>query len=220
MAGTPVFRSSFTSAEDETNGLGKRPIVFDILGPDWETSLLPDDLKIVMHVNPTSMQVRYTRTVERIQTRGGFVEQHWGDAPSDVSFENVTGGFMRLYTGLSNNTNPKYGGTRRETIAYDKFLDMLALFHNNGAVYDTNGNIVLQGILKMTFDGGVWLGWFSEFSRAEAAEKPFQFTFSSSFQVQREWATWRSTVSASDGLATSQSSGASFDIGTPPLGDV
>lgn len=216
MAGTPIIRSAFTSYQDETSGLGKRPVIFDVLGPDWETSLLPDDLKMVLHVNPSSMAVQHSRTVERIQTRGGFVEQHWGDATSEVTFEQATGGFMRLYVGLSNITNPAYGGTRRETIAYDKFLDMLAMFHNNGSVYDTNGNIVLQGILKCTFDGGIYHGWFSSFTVTEAAEKPYQFAISATFAVSKEVVVWRSSISSSDGVATSYPS-VSGDLGETPL---
>lgn len=182
--------------------MGKRPVVFDILGPDWETSLLPDDLKMVLHVNPTSMSPKYDRHVERMQTRGGFVEQHWGDKTVGLGFQMVTGGFMRLFSGLSNITNPQWGGTRRETIAYDKYLDMLALFHSNGSIYDSKGDIVLQGILKMTFDGGVFLGWFQSFSVTESAEKPYQFTLSADFEVHKEIQVWRTTLSADTDTST------------------
>lgn len=202
MANSSVFRSAFESWQDETSGLGKRPVVFDILGPDWTTSLLPDHLKMVLHVNPSSLAIQYNRQVERIQTRGGFVEQHWGDATSEITIEQATGGFMRLYSGLSNVTNPAYGGTRRETIAYDKYLDMLALFHHNGSVYDTRGNIVLQGIVKMTFDGGVYLGWFNSFTVTESAEKPYQFTLSTAFTVHKEVMTWRSTLTSTNGVTS------------------
>lgn len=220
MANQPVIRSAYTSWQDEAAGTGKRPVVLDVLGPDYETSLLPDDLKMVLHVNPTSMQVQHNRQVERIQTRGGFVEQHWGDSTSEVTFDQATGGFMRLYAGLSNVTNAAYGGTRRETIAYDKYLDMLALFHNNGSIYDSRGTIVLQGIIKLTFDGGVYLGWFSNMSVAESAEKPYQFTLSTTFTVHKERMTWRSSLSSTSGLATSSTpTSAAEQAQSPVLGN-
>jgi len=190
-----VIRSAFKGPSDEFSGMGKRPVVFDVIGPDWETSLLPEDLKMVLHVNPSSMSIKYARQIDRIQTKGGFVEQHWGDQTQGIDFAMATGGFMRLYSGLSNVTNPKYGGTRRQTIAYDKYLDMLALFHNNGSIFDSNGNIVLQGIIKVTFDGGVFLGWFTSFTVTESSDKPFQFTLSAAFDVHKEIAVWRSTLS-------------------------
>ena len=194
----PVFRSAFQSADDETNSnLGIKPVVFDILGPDQETSLLPDYMKMVLHVNPSSMAVNYTKVIERIQTKGGFVEQHWGEGLDTLEFNMATGGFMRLYSGLSNITGGTGSidteGTRRESIAYDKYLDLLALSHNNGSIYDVTGKIVFQGAIKVTFDGGVYLGFFSDFSVDETADKPYQFTLTSSFTISREILKIRST---------------------------
>jgi hypothetical protein len=212
-----VIRSAFSSASDEYNGTGKRPVVFDILGPDWETSLLPEDLKMVLHVNPASMGITYAKQIDRIQTRGGYVEQHWGDAAQELSLTLVTGGFVRLYSGMSNITSTKYGGNRRETIAYDKYLDLLALFHNNGSIYDTRGSIVLQGIIKITFDGGVWLGWFSNFVVAESADKPYQFSLTASFTVHREVMTFRSHYTSATTSTSSVNGQSSEPQGEVPL---
>jgi hypothetical protein len=193
-------KSAFQSPLDEFDGSGKRPVVFDIIGPDRVTSLLPPDLKLVLHVNPTSMSFTYAKTISRQQTLAGFVEYHWGSNPTEISFNMATGGFVRLYTGLSNITGPTpsndklppsmqavdVNGTRRETIAYDKYLDMLALFHNNGAIYDSRGVIAFQGQILCTYDGGSWWGWFTTFGVEETAEKPYQFTLNAAFTVERE----------------------------------
>ena len=205
----PVFAGAFSSFRDEVSGRGRRPVVFDILSSDGETSLLPEDLRLVLHVNPSSMTMHYEKNITRIQTKGGWVEQHWGDSTERISFSAATGGFMRLYAGLSNKTGSSSfgnelqstGGTltavqgRRETIAYDKFLDILAMFHNNGSIYDVNGNIVIQGYIKVTFDGGVYVGWFDgDFTVTESAEKPYQFEISTNFNIDREELVLRSEV--------------------------
>jgi len=187
----PVFRSAFTSADDEWDpNLGRKPVVFDILAPDHETSLLPEGFRLVLHVNPRTMTINNQKAIERIQTKGGFVEQHWGEGARTIDFNMATGGFMRLYTGLSNITGGTgafdSGGTRRETIAYDKYLDLLSLFHSNGGIYDTTGKLVFQGIIQVTFDGGIYLGYFSNFSVTEAAEKPYSFEMTTQFLVDRE----------------------------------
>lgn len=194
---SPIFQSAFSSFEDEFDGTGRRPVVFDILGPDLATSLLPEDVRMVLHVNPSSMNLTYAKQIERIQTKGGFVEQHWGEAARSISFNMATGGFKRLYSGLSNVTGGGYDtrGTRRETIAYDKFLDLLALFHNNGSIYDDSGQIAFQGIIKVTFDGGIYLGWFQSFQVTEAAEKPFQFDLTAEFTVGHEVMRLRTSLS-------------------------
>lgn len=189
----PVFKGAFTSPTDTVGG--KTPVIFDILGPDGETSILPEGWRLVLHVNPTSMSIKYVKRVERMQTKAGFVEQHWGDDPQSISFEMATGGFMRLYTGLSNVTEPGYtGGTRRETLAYDTYLDLLSLFHHNGSVYDLSGQIALQGQIKITFDDGVYFGWFGSFAPTETSEKPYQFNLTAEFTVEREIQNWRTAV--------------------------
>lgn len=186
-----VFHSAFNGPNEAAIRRGRRPVIFDILAPDQETSLLDmvdEDLRLVLHVNPQSMQFSYAKQIEKVQTRSGFVEFHWGDAAEEITFEAATGGFMRLYTGLSNITGSGSGSQgRRETIAYDKYLDILALFHNNGAIYDAFGNIAVQGYIKMTFDGGVHIGWFDgQFTVTEEAVTPFMFKLSSRFIIDKE----------------------------------
>jgi len=191
-----VFSETFPAREEEgSSGAGKRPFIFDVLGPDQETSLLPEGVRLVLKVNPKSVGIKYAKQIERIQTEDGFVEQHWGDQPTNISMEASTGGFMRLYTGLTSTTNAdRYGGSRRETLGYDSYLDMLALFHNNASIYDLNGKVVMSGILKLTFDQGVYLGWFEGFNPTESADNPFQFTMSTSFIIKREVQRWRTAI--------------------------
>ncbi len=196
MSTRSLFTGAFPGgAAEEYSGKGKRPVVFDIVDPSGE-SILPDDLKLVLHVNPNSMSIKYTTAISTIQTKGGFVEQHWGDGTQSIDFEMATGGFMRLYTGLSANTSPyATGGTRRETLAYESYLDILALFHNNGSVYDTSGQVALQGKIRITFDGGTYYGWFTTFSVTEGTDKPYQFIMNASFEVSEEIQVWRTEFS-------------------------
>ena len=188
-----LFKTSFPNgAEDEFSTNGTRPVIFDIIDPDGE-SILPEGVRLVLKVNPTAMSVKYTQKINRIQTRGGFVEQHWGDGEIGIDFDMVTGYFMRVYVGTISNTDPTLSGvSRRDTLGYDSYLDMLALFHNNGSVFDANGNIVLQGKIKITFDGGVYTGWFSSFNVSENPEQPYMFTMSASFTCEDEIQNWRS----------------------------
>lgn len=191
---TPIFRKAFHDKSGAKNEKGQIPFVFDIIAPDGVTSILPNNMKMVLDHNPESVDFSYEQTIERIQTKGGHVEQHWGEGLRSISFSMTTGGFKRLYSGLSNITGGgiDVGGTRRESINYDKYLDMLALFHNNGQIYDSNGQIVFSGKIKVTYDGGIYLGWFGDFEVTESAEKPYQFDLSTSFTVEEEVLRFRS----------------------------
>jgi hypothetical protein len=193
----PIFKSAFRAPSDGyVPELNRKPVVFDILAPDHETSILPDNVVMVLHVNPASMSLNYAKVIQRINTRGGFVEQHWGEGLSTIEFNMATGGFVRLYSGMSNITGGlgaiNTEGNRRETIAYDKYLDMLALFHNNGSIYDASGQIVFQGFIKVTFDGGIYYGWFNNFNVTETVEQPYMFSLTASFQVESEVQRFRS----------------------------
>ena len=201
MAQSYAIKSAFNGPSDQYAGKGKRPVILDIISPDGETSLLPENLKLVLHVNPSSISISYSRQSEAVQTLGGFIEQHWGNQPTTMDVQGATGGFMRAFTGLTSITGVgpsnarlpnsiqgiDLGGSRRETIAYDKFLDLLALFHNNGAVYSKNGQIAFQGVLRITFDGSEFYGWMENFSVNESADKPYSFEYSFNFNVQREY---------------------------------
>ncbi|MEL7341450.1 MAG: hypothetical protein AAGM67_13295, partial [Bacteroidota bacterium] len=183
------------------------------LAPDGVTSILPEQTKLVLHANPETMSFSYSKIIQRIQTDGGYVEQHWGEGTETINFNGTTGGFVRLYAGLVNITGGGVdaGGTRRETIAYDKYLDFLALFHQNGGIYDTNGSIIFQGQIKISFDGQSHFGWFSNFSVSENVDKPYQFALSATFTVERDLWELRSTVSQSSDIT----SGASDQVLSP-----
>ena len=153
------------------------PIAFQITSPYNETvALLPHAL--VSHVNPTSFAESFNKKVERIQTRGGFVEQHWGDELTEISVDQSTGAFLNLSTGLSSML-------RQRTIAWDRYRDLYDLYHNNGSVYDPFGNIVLQGWVLLMYDRGTYLGGFRNFSVEETDESPFVFKLSWTFKVEK-----------------------------------
>jgi hypothetical protein len=148
--------------------------------------LLPPGIRFLFKVNPRTMQLSYQKVTTRKQAYGGFVEFHWGDGLTEISFENASGAFMRMYTGLSGVSN-ETGQGRRQTLSYNNMLDYLALFHNNGAVYDSRGNIALQTYVKISFEPGIYIGWFQgEFPMTLTSDSPFQFIFSSRFIVHKE----------------------------------
>lgn len=131
-----------------------------------------------MHVNPSSLSETHTKKIERFQTRGGFVEQHWPDDLSEISADGSTGAFMNIYTGVTS-------VLRQRTIAWDRFRDLYDVFHNNGSVYDPFGNIVLQGNVMLMYDRGTFLGYFRSFDYEETEESPFAFKLSWSFKVKQ-----------------------------------
>jgi hypothetical protein len=155
---------------------GGVPLAFQITSPfDSTKVLLPHAL--VMHVNPESISETYTKKSEVVPTRGGFVENHWGDDLTDISADGSTGAFMNVYTGLTS-------VLRQKTIAWSKYRDLHDLYMNNGALFNPDGQIVLQGKVMLIYDRGIYLGGFRDFSVEETAESPFAFKLNWSFRVE------------------------------------
>lgn len=160
-------------AETRRRGI---PLAFQVTSPfDDRLALLPHAL--VMHVNPSEFTESHTKKIERLQTRGGFVEQHWGDDLTEISCSGSTGAFINLYTGMSSLV-------RQKTIAWDRYRDLYDLYRNNGSVYDPFGNIVLQGKVQLLYDRGAFIGTFRSFDVEETAESPFTFNLSWMFKVE------------------------------------
>jgi len=157
-------------------GSGPIPMAFQVTSPFnrlW--ALMPHAL--VLHVNPSSISETNTQKVERFQTRGGWVEQHWGHELIDITVDQSTGAFMNIYTGLTS-------VLRQRTIAWDRYRDLHDLYRNNGSVYDPHGNIVLQGHIMLMYDRGSFLGTFRSFEVSETDEAPFTFKMSWSFKIE------------------------------------
>jgi hypothetical protein len=156
---------------------GTIPMAFQITSPlNAMMALMPHAL--VMHVNPANFNESATKKKEVIQTRGGFVEQHWGDELTEISADGSTGAFMNLYTGTSS-------VLRQSTIAWDRYRDLHDLYRNNGDVYDPYGNVVLKGNVMLMYDKGLYLGYFSSFESEETDGSPFTFSISWNFKVEQ-----------------------------------
>jgi len=164
----------------DTRGFNKPdlpiPMAFQITSPfnRWK-ALLPHAL--VLHINPSSLSESHNQKVERFQTRGGFVEQHWGQDLIEISADQSTGAFMNIRTGLTS-------VLRQRTIAWDRFRDLHDLFRNNGSVHDPFGNIVLQGLVLLMYDRGLFFGSFRSFEWEDTEESPFAFKLNWSFKVE------------------------------------
>lgn len=153
------------------------PVLFQVISPDGVTPLIPE--AIFLHVNPRNMSLSYAKQIERMQTRGGWVEQHWGDQLATMTLSMVSGGFVNVDAGYTT-------AQRRETVGYDILQNIVNIFHGNGSVYDDRGQVIFRGFVRLTYSGGVYDGHFTTLSLTEGAEAPFMFTADLSFTVERE----------------------------------
>lgn len=131
-----------------------------------------------LHVNPTAIEMSYRKNISRTRTRGGFVEEHFGDELDVLSVSGSTGSFWGFGTGVTTQE-------RHRTLAMVNFQEILALYRNNACVYDQKGIVISQGFVSITWDTYKFNGQFVNFNWEEEATSPYRYTFNFSFEVSR-----------------------------------
>jgi len=133
---------------------------------------------IELHISPTSLTFSYRKNITRSRTRGGFVEEHFGDELDTLQVNASTGGFFSLINGVNISQ-------RSKTLAMINFQEILSLYRNNACVYNDKGIVISQGFISISWDKYVFTGQFVNFSWEEVAEKPFNYNFNFNFEVHR-----------------------------------
>jgi len=133
---------------------------------------------ITMHVNPIEMDLTYKKLIHRYRTRGGWIEEHWGEELDKMAVTGSTGSFLHSQYGL--NVSNRY-----ETLAMVNFQEVLAVYRNNACFYDDSGNIIAQGDILIEFDNFKYIGQFANFNWDEDADNPYRFTFNFNYEVRQ-----------------------------------
>ncbi len=162
-------------SERNTFREGANPVEFYITGPTGRI-IVPHAM--VLQVNPTDLSPSFTRRVERTQTRGGWVEQDFGEELDQVSSSFKSGAFINVHEGLAKK-NPW------DTFAFDRIMDLYELYRNNGLIYDDHGRPVFRGSILMMYDTAIYLGYFTDLELQWKAENPFSLEGSFNFKAER-----------------------------------
>jgi hypothetical protein len=169
-------------------------IVFYPVGDDTVKTL-------ELYINPESLTKSYTQIVSKIQTRGGFVVQHWGEQLTSIEASGKSGAFFvsqqdesSFRVGIVDSEKPSsisktlnvvneaYGlanpaadnaPDRKNAKAWIAFRSFIDLYRQST-------------LLAMSYDGYLYMGNFTNFSWDEDATNPFFITYSFSFTVLSE----------------------------------
>ena len=134
---------------------------------------------MVLHMNPTSIDESYAKLITRQFTRGGQVEFHWGEELDSFSCSLSTGMFLTTSNGIS-------VLNRKASIAYQKYIELISIYRNNALIYDSKGNIIFTGSIRMHFDGSIFKGYFESLVITENSENSFTFEVAFEFKVEHQ----------------------------------
>jgi len=164
---------------------GFRPILFTVT--QIGSNIPMYDVALALHVNPSSIDFRYTKSKNVTPTYGGFVEYIWPDDLDAISAEQSTGTFLHPKQGLVSTQSGNNVDGSHKTMAHERFQDFVELFKNNGMVFDSTGKPTLRGRVVMIMDRGIFFGHFSSFNVTEDATTPFVFSLSWEFKAEQSF---------------------------------
>lgn len=184
--GMSLSSSPFSTAGMSPVDSLRQFMMFELVNVDQQSTEVPQSSPVfpymVLHVNPESLEENYQKIITRQITRGGYLEQHWGEELDTIQCSGSTGLFISVKSGLS-------ALNRKASIAYRKYLELVALYRNDGCVYDQRGNIVFVGGVNLHFDSNIFYGYFENLNIDETAENPYTFQVDFLFKVQKSYRT-------------------------------
>src|SRR5580704_7495396 len=137
--------SSSSANPEAYNPKRGRPILFQVIAPGTGSPLY--SYLLALHVNPESLEERMADSKTVVPTRGGWVEFRWPNELTSIGGSNTTGAFLSPASGLTagsdGETSARIAG-RQNTIAWERQEDLLDLFHNNGMVFDGQGEPAIR----------------------------------------------------------------------------
>jgi len=141
-------------------------------------------LQFQMLINPNTLNVGMTSTVNNNYTREGYVTQVWGTNQLLITSNGTTAAFIIEGEGLTN-------VGRRRSLAYGNYLAFLYTYRNNGYQFSdptalkeqlTRVINVVNGV-EMYYDNHWFMGHFNNFTMDENAERPFLFDYNFEFVI-------------------------------------
>ena len=175
-----------------------RPFLFQVVAPGTNNPLY--SYLLALHVNPETLDERMAATKTVTPTRGGWIEFRWPNELTTVSASNTTGTFYSPASGLSAGSDASQISAnargRQGTMAWERQEDLLDLFHNNGMVFDGNGQPAIRGRIMMIYDRGVFLGYFTTFNVDEDDSHAWSFQLSWEFTIEKTLYRFPGTIGA------------------------
>lgn len=140
-------------------------------------------IRIMMLINPETMNHGKTNATTFAYTRKGFVTQLWGANQDILTSTGKTAAFMVPGVGITN-------FFRRRSFAFLNFMALMNAYRNNGyrlldptktSVFTRVASLV-QGV-EIDYDGQTFMGHFNTFTLDEDGEHPYLLNYNFEFII-------------------------------------
>lgn len=147
-------------------------------------------------LSPDTINMSYQKRVTTYETRGAWIEEHWGhDELDEISGSGISMIFSYLRK-ISEEGDPEAYAwvlptgperNRESTMGAINLQQWLQMYLNNGAMYNLKGQIDRFAGIALYFGPDVFFGYFQAFSIDDDAGKPWQKSYNFSFKVYKSF---------------------------------
>lgn len=143
---------------------------------------------LMFYVNPNKFDVSYQHIIsDGDRGRQFHIIEHWGLQQPTISASGTIGAtYIDSTNGLGQKTGGLTRSLRRESAAYQHFMNLFRIYKNNGYIFNIQNRISMLGSVNIYYDGTIYTGSFDSFSISEAEDKPFDLEYSFEFTVRFE----------------------------------
>jgi hypothetical protein len=157
--------------------------------------------QLLLLVNPQEFKRSHENTVDfGVKTRVGNVVHTWLEQPIKISASGQTASQFAVYADM---TGGLTNYNRVHSLSYRNLMSLMALYKNNGALYDFpsgtdsgtggkfgsvagDGSVMLTGAVFIYYDDHVYIGSFDSFSVTDDSGKPHNLAYSFAFTVRHD----------------------------------
>lgn len=200
------LKNSAQKIQDNINAITPQPNFRAAEGPTNRdqsimTWRLPNGSAIQMYINPQSLEIRESKQINTIRTKGGFVVQYWGANLTDLNIRGITGSSgvqgINILRDIYNSENRAF-----DLVAANQFSKVQdALSANALNTNDVSSSLAqltktmndsnfilrpslasLASSILMFYQGVEYRGFFTSFSVTETAERTGMFEYAMEFK--------------------------------------
>lgn len=203
------FDPKYASAPDsDTTSLSRRgsPLLPFIIAIGRHESVVSDSynassglysaLRLLVPPSEFSLSSGHEASVD--STRGGQLPALWGHSQPTISLQGTSAAFLTSIGGLAHSSSGDLRVSRTDTVGYQNFMGLVAMFKSNGykrltekedpfpgrRITGSRNRVVhVLDCVQITYDGTTYMGHFTDLSFSDDATSPFNFKYSISFAV-------------------------------------
>lgn len=149
-------------------------------------------------VPPSEFSISSGHEASVDSTRGGQLPALWGHSQPTISLQGSSAAFLTSSGGLAHSSTGDKKVSRTDSLGYQNFMGLVAMFKSNGykrltekedpfpgrRITGSRNRVVhVLDCVQITYDGTTYLGHFTDLSFSDDANSPFNFKYSISFAV-------------------------------------